>query len=357
MNILSCSTLSELINAIEPCVEINLENDRYDLSDFYVQGHKYVYQIINNKDKKIDLLLRDLNNLTIKSNRETLLYLHDGSLILENCKDIKVTNINFNMFFLKYKTPIILKNCSNIFLDCSINSDSNIVLEVFNCNDIFISARNTDGLVKTYNCQRIYSDISVNGNYSGLRALTVEDEVAVTVNDHYDKIISKIQVNLDISIVYSIGEKLVIYNNKEEYINDRMPSIPVVSPEKYKCAFIAPYEWEAIGDLYIYDFKKNTSEIVIKAETMKNQNCIKKVVWHNEDELYLIIGPAYGTVSKGGNIYKFNIQNKKLETVLVCKEREEVTDLNILNEKAELKIIRFDNEFLSYEERKEYLDI
>lgn len=353
MNIVKCLSLYELITAISPEMEIDLENERYDLTDLCIDGHEYVYQIENGKND--DFLLRDLFNLTIKSDIGSSLYLHDGSLILEGCKDIKFININFHMFY-KNKTPIILRNCSNIFLDCSINSDFNIVLELINCSDIFITAKNTDGLIKLDNCERIYSDISVYDNSVGLKPLKVEDEIAVTVNDHYNKIIKKIEVSSDINIVYSVGEKLAIYNNKEEYTNDRMPSAPVLSLRKYKCAFIAPYEWETIGDLYVYDFKKNTSEIVLSAEIIESQNCVKKVIWKNEEELYLIIGLAYGTVSRGGNVYTFNLHTRNLEKLFSCRHMEEVIDFSIQNKKMELKIIKFDNNFDKYEERLENLE-
>lgn len=352
MNIVKCYTVDELLSAINIETKIKLIGNRYSFTDIILEGHEYVSKNLHNQSD--DLIFKNLKNLNLESDKKADFYINEGSFIFENCTNIQLKNIEFNAIG-KNIIPIKLINCLDVVLQCNIKSNSNIVIETVNCANVVITASDTDGLVKIDNSEKIYFDMSVCKSSVGLRPLSIEDEVAVTVNEKYDKMIKKIEVNPNINIVYISEEKIVINNDKEEYINDRMPSLPIVSTNNRKCAFIAPYAWEVIGDLYVYDFIKNTCEIVLKAEDMKQQKCIKKILWKDENELYLIIGMAYGTVSRGGNLYKFNVINKHLEEIFTCVKAEEVVDFSLINEKLQLNIIKFDSNYQDYEERIQYI--
>lgn len=153
------------------------------------------------------------------------------------------------------------------------------------------------------------------------------------------------KLNNGYKLVY--GEENEIKLIKEISIN-KLASKPKLSPDKSKFIYISPYEWEVLGDLYLcnLDGENFKSEIILSAkkisEMVDPSKKVKVAKWKNNEQLYLIIGQGYGTVSEGGDLYTYDIIKNKLSKVYTCDYREEIVNFEVNEEKKiNLTIVNF----------------
>lgn len=123
-------------------------------------------------------------------------------------------------------------------------------------------------------------------------------------------------------------EILYIYpNGKKEIIDNDFASKPVYSPNGKQVVFISPLEWETIGKIYMYDLDIHKKSILVEFDDEKFVP--KDVVWLDEGNLALILGMAFGTISIGGDIYIYNIENKKFQRITEVEHRIQYTSLEV----------------------------
>lgn len=164
------------------------------------------------------------------------------------------------------------------------------------------------------------------------------------------------------------SEPLIIKkDDKLELIALASTSIPEVSPNKRRIAYITPYEWETLGELYIYDMdieeeNPKKSIKVIAVEDIGDQNTVKAAKWLDDRYTLTIVGFGYGTVTLGGDLYLYDIESGKLDLILeagsldkkLSKEHIEIVDFNIVDDDITIKIARHDENYMKYtlEEKK-----
>ncbi len=75
---------------------------------------------------------------------------------------------------------------------------------------------------------------------------------------------------------------------------------------------------------------------------------MKKAIWYNANTIYLING-LNSTISQGGTLYKYSIHQKEFEHVdIPLKERQEITNVVIKENKFILTIVTFDKEYIEF---------
>ncbi len=144
-------------------------------------------------------------------------------------------------------------------------------------------------------------------------------------------------------------ELTVIDGDKEIVINDNYPSEPVISPDKSNLVYISPYEWETLGELYLYNSRNNSNELILDIDSMPQQNTVKQVKWINNDYLLAIVGYGMGTVSVGGNVYLIEVETTETEVFYTTEESQEVKNIEITGDKILFEIADFDEQYMDYE--------
>ncbi|APH15875.1 hypothetical protein NPD5_2420 [Clostridium sporogenes] len=78
-------------------------------------------------------------------------------------------------------------------------------------------------------------------------------------------------------------------------------------------------EEEGIGKVYLKE--NNTNKLwLLKINEIKDQKSPKFLYWIDNENLLVIIGHGYGTVSKGGNLYCINVKNDTITPVYEAKD-------------------------------------
>lgn len=164
------------------------------------------------------------------------------------------------------------------------------------------------------------------------------------INNQCDEFFKKIEFSNKRGLEKIINEKEKIVYNEEKIsltieidIDNRIPSEPILNKDKTKIIYLAPFDFETFSDLYVYDIRNKQRECLLSAEKIK-ESCndqtykIKQVLWLNKDEIAMIIGYGYGTVSEGGSVYKYYIGKDSLEKIYQVNENEEIIKIELYND-------------------------
>jgi len=124
---------------------------------------------------------------------------------------------------------------------------------------------------------------------------------------------------------------IVEYEGEFKILTDDMDNVPHVSPDKSKIAFISPYAFETYGHIYVYDLKKRLLTQLHKSEYPNGT--VKVLKWYDDETLLYISGFPHGTVTRGGNLYYMNIDDK-VEELLVEAEGDKLEISDVFYDEA-----------------------
>lgn len=354
MKNINVSNADELLSAIKSDTTINILTKHIDLESIIIEDTDNVKIEIQN-DRKV-LIIENIKNLTIQAENAVRISQEGFIILFRKCKNVKLSNLEIYELSDYPEFKVNINECLDFRLDIMIYTQYNNkkILSISNSRDIILDNDQLEGIIEIEKSNSIYHDIS---SFRTISVINKGENIIQKSMGKEPDILERINVSDYINIQYREQADLIIYNESEIYSNNRLPSKPVISPKHKKCAFIAPNEWESIGDLYVYNFKDNTSSILIKGEDYSKRHKIKKVLWKSEDRLILIIGNAYGTISLGGNIFEYDLIDSKIELKYECKEYEEIKDLFINDGNLICTRIKFDNEYNKFETNQIKLDI
>ncbi|KEI94842.1 DUF4652 domain-containing protein [Clostridium botulinum] len=117
-------------------------------------------------------------------------------------------------------------------------------------------------------------------------------------------------------------------------------------------------EEEGIGKVYLKE--NNTNKLwLLKINEIKDQKSPKFLYWIDDENLLVIIGHGYGTVSKGGNLYCINVKNDTITPVYEAKDnKHEVISAEKVKDNSEktsliltLNVYEDDNFIKSHKEK------
>lgn len=245
---------------------------------------------------------------------------------INNCKNMEFNGCNI------YKNELIDYGWkSNLF---------DIIDTVVEFNETRIEDNIVNSITNKKN-EKMFKSIELKNN------ICISKEIfSNQIKNKSEEIIEE-ELNNGYKLVY--GEENEIKLIKEISI-DRLASKPNVSPDKSRLIYISPYEWEVLGDLHLcnLDGENVKSEIILSAEKISEMvdpsKKVKVAKWKNNEQLYLIIGQGYGTVSEGGDLYIYDIIKNKLSKVYTCNYREEIVNFEVNEEKINLTIVKFTEE-------------
>ncbi|MCL2164253.1 MAG: DUF4652 domain-containing protein [Oscillospiraceae bacterium] len=103
------------------------------------------------------------------------------------------------------------------------------------------------------------------------------------------------------------------------------PSIPKISYDRAKVAFLSPFEWEAISKLYIFDTESNLAAFssgvypVLEEAAfpdINDQATPTSISWLDNRHLLVVVQFAYGTVTVGGDVYLFDTEANSSQRIV-----------------------------------------
>ncbi|MGM0419457.1 MAG: DUF4652 domain-containing protein [Bacillota bacterium] len=165
--------------------------------------------------------------------------------------------------------------------------------------------------------------------------------------------------NLNQMEQYKLSEEMIEYR-EEQYLkintpteeltlSENNPSLPAISPDRTALIYIAPFEWEQPGSIYVYNLQNKEHKKVLGPANLAEDMSPKGVWWYDNNHLLVIVGYAYGTVSVGGDLYLLDLGTADLEQVIELADTEEIISLEIKEDSILLQVARFDDQYIDYE--------
>lgn len=143
--------------------------------------------------------------------------------------------------------------------------------------------------------------------------------------------------------------------DEDEAVPSVHASRSVISPDRQLAACIDPFEFEMIGEILLFQGDNNTatSKLTLNQEELP-QFTPKQVSWYDNSHLLVVVGFAYGTVTRGGDLYLVDITDGSSQLVYKAADHEEVIEAELEGDHIKLSLAKFDQDYAEHEiEHKE----
>ena len=136
------------------------------------------------------------------------------------------------------------------------------------------------------------------------------------------------------------GDGVETISNVDEY-----PSRPEISSDKLKMAYIAPFEFEMAGDVWLYISSSGDNRKIIFKEEFGADKSAKKLLWVDNDHLFVLVGNKVGTISSNREIYLYDMSSNKTKSVLKVGENQDIEEITIYEKSVVLNIATYNHDF------------
>lgn len=120
------------------------------------------------------------------------------------------------------------------------------------------------------------------------------------------------------------------------------PRLVGLSPDGNNVAFLDPFEFEMAADLYVFDVPARTLRRLTEHRDHGSTLSIKAARWLDDRTLYYLEGYRYGTVSRGGDLWRVDVSSlSRRPIVQVMKSEggfEEIVEFEFVPDR---KMIRY----------------
>jgi hypothetical protein len=141
------------------------------------------------------------------------------------------------------------------------------------------------------------------------------------------------------SIQIKRGDAVEVISSVDEY-----PSQPEISFDKLKMSYIAPFEFEMAGNVWLYNSSNGENQKIITKDEFGTDKSVKKVQWLDNEQLLVLVGNRVGTVSTNRELYLFDLLSNKSRSVLEVDENQNIQKITINEKDVVLNIATYNDD-------------
>jgi len=155
-------------------------------------------------------------------------------------------------------------------------------------------------------------------------------------------------------VVLSLGENVLYPDNEPPSIRlkkgdrtevvsgaDDYPSRPAISPNGTKMAYIAPYEFELAGDVWLYETGSGEKRKRIDRDAFGADRAAWKVVWADDERLLVLVGDRYGTVTLNREIFAYDLSSGQSQSILIAGVNQDIRELAVQDSRISFRIATY----------------
>ncbi|MCM3782977.1 hypothetical protein M3231_08310 [Neobacillus mesonae] len=167
-------------------------------------------------------------------------------------------------------------------------------------------------------------------------------------SSHHSSLLSGENVQYsDYEIQVKYGSEAVIISPKESF-----PSEPVISPDAQRMAYIAPFEFEMPGEVWLYSIGQQEPVKTLTSEDFPSDKSPNRLLWLNDEHLLILIGNKHGTIPSNRDIFVYSLQDNSLEHKLELGPTEHISSVSLnSSQQLELEIETYDSNFMEFTAR------
>jgi hypothetical protein len=114
---------------------------------------------------------------------------------------------------------------------------------------------------------------------------------------------------------------------REIATTDDYPSKPEINSDKTKLAFISPFEFEMVGEVWLYDIANDKNEKIFSKEQSGTDSSARRLLWFDTHHLIIVTGNTFGTVSSNRTLYLLDTHNNNLHQIFQAETNQDIRDL------------------------------
>jgi len=151
------------------------------------------------------------------------------------------------------------------------------------------------------------------------------------------------------TVIYPTNEPptiTIVNNGKEHEISgiEDYPSKPQISPDARRLAYISPYEFEHIGEVWIYDARNESQKAVITKKDIPEERSASRIVWLDDRYLLVVIRYAYGTMPSPGDLYVYDTERQAFHLLVEVEARQDIDEILIDDKEVIINITTYDDQ-------------
>ncbi len=132
-------------------------------------------------------------------------------------------------------------------------------------------------------------------------------------------------------------------------IETNTPSLPIVSPNQAKMAYIAPFFWQESGELYVFNIKDDNPRKILAFSDLPATSTPKTIHWLDNQYLMVIVGDAYNPASIGGDVYLVDSESGRHTIMYEAENDQEVRNLKVGEDNVIIELALFNIDQTEYD--------
>lgn len=135
-------------------------------------------------------------------------------------------------------------------------------------------------------------------------------------------------------IKVKLGDEWLEISTVDEY-----PSSPAISPDQRRMAYIAPYEFEMAGEVYLYTAGDREGTVLLGRDSIPDKQTPYRLMWMDEAKLAVLLGYQYGTIPSRRLLLAVDAETGARETILEVSERQDIREMALEPDGAGIRLV------------------
>jgi len=152
------------------------------------------------------------------------------------------------------------------------------------------------------------------------------------------------------NVLYSEDQPEIILQEKDQSTTisskEDFPSKPMVSPDGLKLAFIAPFEFELSGEIWLYDYIGNNTKKILSSDDFPSDRSPKRVFWLDDGHLLISTGNKYGTIPSTRQLFVYSLDSGDMQEKYAVQETQHIASITLEESLIQLSIETYDDNFM-----------
>ncbi|MFX3636306.1 MAG: DUF4652 domain-containing protein [Candidatus Pristimantibacillus sp.] len=142
---------------------------------------------------------------------------------------------------------------------------------------------------------------------------------------------------------------LIVQSNNEIEISDieQYPSLPIISPDQSKLAYISPFEFEMSGEVWLYETGSDKPINKITQDQFRDNKSPNRIYWLDDNHLLVLSGNTYGTIPSNHHLDIYDLAADKINPFVEVPNNQSIRSVTLRDGKAVLDIETYDDNFIN----------
>lgn len=108
---------------------------------------------------------------------------------------------------------------------------------------------------------------------------------------------------------------------------DAYPSAPAISPDGQRLVYIAPFEFEMAGEVYLYETGGLEATVLLDRTAFPSEQTPYQLLWLNERKLVVLSGYQFGTIPSRRLLLEADVLTGSVRKITELPEGQDIREM------------------------------